>query len=396
MTERFDTCSVISSKQNRWTSDLMQCGNQEWFPPEGKAAGVEHYFATTSSLIEAACSDQGLHFHFTANTKTVPVSGPKSVVFVMSEENGIIPRYAGSVGAVFKCYGTTFVPMAQWLWNHPSLLMSCSVRDAIVLKRILLARWQSRREHLRSQERSAAAIVHHIPVGYYSAPPADLPPWEQRVNDVFFAGSTRHALVERKAFLKIRNPKQVVRDDMVAALERLAAKKHWNLKLLFTKGFIPHAVAWGFAPEGSTMSTDDYMSEMANSKICLAPRGTSFETFRHYEAACVGCVVVSDRLPNTSFYRNPPFIFVEDWRKIDKVLERLTQDLVKLRTIHEQTLRWWNDRLSPEALADYVVRVLLRMLPKGSQLRPSSRIAGNPARQDNRELFSSVRTSGSP
>ena len=65
-------------------------------PPHGKAAGVEHYFATASSMIEAACSGQGFHFHFTANIETVPVSGPKSVVFVMSEENGLLPRYTGS------------------------------------------------------------------------------------------------------------------------------------------------------------------------------------------------------------------------------------------------------------------------------------------------------------
>ena len=56
--------------------------------------------------------------------------------------------------------------------------------------------------------------------------------------------------------------------------------------------------------KGTTMSPDDYMKEMANSKICLAPRGTSFETFRHYEAASVGCVVVSYRLPPTWFNRN--------------------------------------------------------------------------------------------
>jgi hypothetical protein len=337
----------------------MQCGVQEWFPPHGKAAGVEHYFATASSMIEAACSGQGFHFHFTANIDTVPASGPKSVVFVMSEENGLLPRYTGSVNAVFKCYGAKFVPTAQWLWNHPSLLMSCLARDAVVLKRILLARWRWGRDQARPREPFPPAIVHHIPLGYHSPPPAELPPWEQRTNDVFFAGSIRQAVVERKIPLKIPNPKQVVRNDMAGSLKRLAAKNNWRLNLLLADGFVPHAVAWGLASEGSTISTDQYMTEMANSKICLAPRGTSFETFRHYEAACVGCIVVSDRLPDTWFYRNSPFIFVKDWRKIDKILGRLPQDLANLRTLPEQTLRWWTNRLSPAALANYVVRVLL-------------------------------------
>ena len=89
MNEPSRTCSEVSSKQNRWTSDLMRSGVQEWFPPEGKNAGVEHYFATASSMIEAACSGKGFHFHFTASIDTVPVTGPDSVVFVMSEENGL-------------------------------------------------------------------------------------------------------------------------------------------------------------------------------------------------------------------------------------------------------------------------------------------------------------------
>jgi hypothetical protein len=80
------TYSGLSSKQNRWTSDLMGSGVQEWFPPKGKDVGVEHYFASASSMIETECSGQGFHFHFTANIDTVPVTGPKSVVFVMSEE----------------------------------------------------------------------------------------------------------------------------------------------------------------------------------------------------------------------------------------------------------------------------------------------------------------------
>jgi hypothetical protein len=354
------TYSGLSSKQNRWTSDLMGSGVQEWFPPEGKDAGVEHYFTTASSLIEAECPGQGFHFHFTANIDTVPVTGPKSVVFVMSEENGLLPRYTGSVDAVFKCYGAKFVPTAQWLWNHPSLLTSCLARDAVVLRRILLARWRWWRNQDRPNESFASATVHHIPLGYHSLPPAEIPPWEHRANDVFFAGSIRQAAVERKLLPKIPNPKQVVRNDMAESLKRLAAEKHWRLKLLLAESFVPHAVAWGLATEGSTISTDQYMREMANSRICLAPRGTSFETFRHYEAASVGCIVVSDRLPNTWFYQNIPFIFVKDWRKIDKVLDRLPQDLAKLRTLHEQTLRWWIDRLSPAALAHYVVRVLLK------------------------------------
>jgi hypothetical protein len=367
MSELSRADSATSFKQNRWTSDLMQSGVQEWFPPEGKAAGVEHYFSTAASLIESGCSGQGFHFHFTANTNTVPLSGPKSIVFVMSEENGLLPRYTRSVEAVFKCYGAKFVSTAEWFWNHPALLVSSLAKDAIVFKRILVTRWRWRHDQVRRGEAFASAIVHHIPLGYHSLPPTELPAWEARVNDVFFAGSIRQHVGKRKG-IKIPNPKEIVRDDLAESLKRFEARKKWNLRLLLATGFVPHAVAWGLAAKGSTMSPDAYMQEMANSKICLAPRGTSFETFRHYEAASAGCVVVSDRLPRTWFYQNAPFVFVRDWRKVDQILDRLLQDPAKLQALHEETLSWWKTRLSPDALAEYVLYVLRRPAPEGSSV----------------------------
>ena len=374
MTEPSPVDSAASSRQNRWTSDLMGAGVQEWTPPAGKVAGVEHYFSTAASIIESDLTGLGYHFHFTANTQTVPLSGPKTAVFVMSEENGLLPRYTGSVEAVFKCYGSRFFSSAEWFFNHPSLLVSSLAKDAVVLKRIMLMRWRWRHEQVRRGEAFAKAIVHHIPLGYHSLPPTTLPPWEDRANDVFFAGSIRQdAAVRRK--IKMPNPKQVVRDDLAESLKRFEARKKWKLKLLLATGFVPHAVAWGLAEKGSTMSPDEYMKEMATSKICLCPRGTSFETFRHYEAASAGCVVVSDRLPPTWFYRNAPFVFVRDWRKLDQILDRLLQDPVKLRTLHEQTLRWWTTRLSPAVLADYVVTTLRKDALKGFASPPRRRRA---------------------
>jgi hypothetical protein len=364
MNELPEAALRASLKQNRWTSDLMQSGRvDEWTPPEGKTAGVEHYFSTAASIIESACSGQGFHFHFTANTNEVPLTGPKSIIFVMSEENGLLPRYTGSVGAVFKCYGAKLVSTAEWFWNHPSIVLSSLAKDAIVWKRVLASRWRWRLHHLRHGAAFGSVTVHHVPLGYHSLPPPEIPPWDARVNDVFFAGSIRQNVVERKGIFCIPNPKQVVRDDLAESLRMFAATTKWNLKLLLATGFVPHAVAWGLAAKGTTMSPDDYMKEMANSKICLAPRGTSFETFRHYEAASVGCVVVSDRLPLTWFYRNIPFVFVKDWRKVDQILERLLRDPSNLKRLHEETLRWWNSRLSPMALGEFVIGVLRKSVP---------------------------------
>ena len=210
---------------NRWTSNLT--GRlDEWIPPEGKAAGVQDYFSTAASIIESVCAGQGFHFHFTASTNAVPLSGPKSIVFVISEESGP-PRYTGSVGAVFKCYGAKPVSMAEWFWNHPSLVLSSLAKDAIVWKRALVSRWRWRSDHVRQGKIFPSAAVHHIPLGYHSVPPPDIPPWDVRANDAFFAGSIRKKVGERKGTFHIPNPKEVVRNDLAQALERFKNAKKW-------------------------------------------------------------------------------------------------------------------------------------------------------------------------
>ncbi|HEY5814177.1 MAG TPA: hypothetical protein VIT23_16160, partial [Terrimicrobiaceae bacterium] len=182
--------------RNKWTSDLMTGKLDEWFPPGGRAAGIEQYFSAAASLIECACSGEGFHFHFTANINAVPVEGQKSVIFVMSEENGLLPRYTGSVRAVFKCYGAK--PFRTTEWSHPSLILSSCAKDAIVYKRALSSRCQWRLDQLRGANPFARPTVYHIPLGYYAFPPAEIPPWNARVNDVFFAGSLRQRAVTHK------------------------------------------------------------------------------------------------------------------------------------------------------------------------------------------------------
>jgi hypothetical protein len=159
------------------------------------------------------------------------------------------------------------------------------------------------------------------------------PAWDLRLNDVFFAGSLRKKAGERRGIFRLASPKEVVRSDLVHALKRFAEEKQWAVRLVLVTGFAPYALATEVGAEGGrVMTPENYMKEMANSKICLAPRGTSLETFRHYEAASVGSVIVSGKLPPTWFYRNVPF--VNDWRNVDQVLHRLLQDPDNLKRLH--------------------------------------------------------------
>jgi hypothetical protein len=119
------------------------------------------------------------------------------------------------------------------------------------------------------------------------------PAWDLRLNDVFFAGSLRKKAGERRGIFRLASPKEVVRSDLVHALKRFAEEKQWAVRLVLVTGFAPYALATEVGAEGGrVMTPENYMKEMANSKICLAPRGTSLETFRHYEAASVGSVSI--------------------------------------------------------------------------------------------------------
>jgi hypothetical protein len=173
------------------------------------------------------------------------------------------------------------------------LVLSSMAKDAIVWKRTLVnqCRWWTC--HLRQGRIRPTTTVHHIPLGYYAVPPPDFPAWDLRLNDVFFAGSLRKKAGERRGIFRLASPKEVVRSDLVHALKRFAEEKQWAVRLVLVTGFAPYALATEVGAEGGrVMTPENYMKEMANSKICLAPRGTSLETFRHYEAASVGSVSI--------------------------------------------------------------------------------------------------------
>ena len=91
------------------------------------------------------------------------------------------------------------------------------------------------------------------------------------MNDVFFAGSIRKKAGEPKGILRFASPKEVLRTDLVQALRRFVEEKEWKLRLLLATGFVPYALATEIGAEEG-MSPENYIKEMANSKICLAPR----------------------------------------------------------------------------------------------------------------------------
>ncbi len=98
----------------------------------------------------------------------------------------------------------------------------------------------------------------------------------------------------------------------------------------------------------------DYARFLANSKIVLCPYGVDeTETMRHFEAAKQGCVIVTDRMPDTWYFRDAPFVVISGWKGIYKELRALLANAEGLSRKASQTLQWWREVCSPEAVARY-------------------------------------------
>lgn len=117
--------------------------------------------------------------------------------------------------------------------------------------------------------------------------------------------------------------------------------------LYFTNGFKK-----GLSPE-------KYTEMLYNSQIVLCPRGfLKTETYRHFEAMRAGCVIISERLPDTYLYRNSPIIQVDSWQEGLAVVEKLLNDPGLLSYHYHQTLKWWKNVCSELSTAEHVANRL--------------------------------------
>lgn len=109
--------------------------------------------------------------------------------------------------------------------------------------------------------------------------------------------------------------------------------------------------------KGLAMNT--YSELMDRSKIALCPHGyVSSETFRFFEAAKAGCVILSEEKPDVWYYQDAPHVVVESWDELPQLLDELLSDPDRMETIRENTLKWWEEKCSPRAVANYIMKEL--------------------------------------
>jgi hypothetical protein len=306
-----------------------------------------NYWIRIFREFEKCSSLSGLTFYLVSNHDRVtelPSYGDSVVVVIRSDEECWIPPYLDKVRYVFKTYG--FEPWcgSSSSSRSPAAIAKC-IRD--------WGRWTW--HYLLYLRESGVSPGHRgrkmvLPLGY--ARQTDLPgkPFESRRYLVGFLGSLENRDYSRfspKRFLA--TPKIVARSRMAEAVRKLAA---WAPESVF------YGTTSSFTESTMTGAGDRYTEIMADTKIALAPRGSSIHTSRFYEAMRQGCVVICDKLPPHWFYAGSPAIQIDDWGNLEAEVKALAADPDRLADLHRQSLAWWDQKLSERAVAQVIAKCL--------------------------------------
>jgi hypothetical protein len=245
----------------------------------------------------------------------LPVEGPDVVAVVLGDEGSRRPAYAPRIGGLFKCYG-----------DRPrfSRLSPSKIGLAVFLQEL-----RRRAESLRDPR--AGPLAYPVPLGLVRPLDVDVRPMAERDIDVAFIGSVE------EDHRRLRRAKSISRRAM---LEALPPGAH-----------VRTTPSFGASLDAGA---DAYADELGRTKVLLAPRGGSVETFRFCEGMLAGCVVVTEPLPPFWFYERSPAVVMRDWRALPDVVGALLRDPHDLRTRQEAALSWWEERLSPRAVGRYI------------------------------------------
>jgi hypothetical protein len=263
--------------------------------------------------------DADLTVVLTWSISELPVEGRDVVAVVLADEGCRRPSYMPRVGALFKCYGD------RPRFSRPPI---GTLGLAVFLQDL-------RRRAAAIRDPRGGPPAHPVPLGLVRPIEVAVRAMSERDIDVAFMGSVE----EDHRWLP--SAKTISRSRMLRALP-------------------PGAHVRTTASFGASLEADadTYAEELGRTKVLLAPRGGSVETFRFYEGMLAGCVVVSEPLPPFWFYEDSPAVVIRDWRKLPHVLDRLLGNPDALRQGQEAALHWWAERLSPQAVGRYMARCL--------------------------------------
>jgi len=191
--------------------------------------------------------------------------------------------------------------------------------------------------------------VFSIPIGTKS-PAATAPPPEitQRTIDLsLFAAIGRS---DKLGAVKVAyRPKILLRQAAYTALAKMR-QNFPNLKINMGCSDDPTF--------GRELPPGEYANTLNQTKVSPCPGGNFMETHRHFESARAGCVIVSEIPPKEWYYEQHPFVLVHRWRDLPKATQALFADPSLMKEKSRQALQWWNDKISPKGVANYILHTL--------------------------------------
>jgi hypothetical protein len=194
--------------------------------------------------------------------------------------------------------------------------------------------------------------IYHIPVGPSNHfVPGRVVPFQERACNVFFSGNLH---LGRAHLYRVLTGVPSVPFAVLHRLRRLLGEQFDaafpNSIIRFSRGF--HN---GIPPE-------EYARLLGESKIVLCPAGIENpETMRHFEAASLGCIIVTTPLPDVSVYRNVPFVVLPSWRELQATVQRLLREPTRMIDLHLQTLDWWRNTASPAAVSRQILHQMKQL-----------------------------------
>jgi hypothetical protein len=278
---------------------------------------------------------RGLTFVLTWHLDAFQETMEDAVIIMVGDEWYQTSSYQRRVRAVFKTGGIRRNSLRETLRLPPSIAWRWLLRDTRNSLIGIQRRWRY------GPPGQPATPMRELPLGYSALRDIDPLPIDQRPVDVFFAGSLAMFKWTLRASVTARK-------QMAAALEEArAALPHYRIESLSA------------APaSGKRLSPEAYTHTLASAKIALAPRGNLDETYRLIEAAKLGCVIVSEPLPQRWYYQGCPAVSIPNWSALPGVLRGLLNDPATLKELSWRGRQWWDSTISEEAVANFMARCL--------------------------------------
>jgi hypothetical protein len=200
-------------------------------------------------------------------------------------------------------------------------------------------------------------VMTSIPLGCYAKGNKKIVPMQERLFNLSFIGCMNRNRIGL-ASLVSKIPKILI--TLFGFPNHKNAKKYSE----FMISLVNHIAHW-MNPRDFFKFTGDfakgfdaitYLNYLHTSKISLCPRGwQNVESFRIYESMRAGCAVITEKLPDRSYYKDIPVIQVNDWKEGLEVARDLLKDEEKLKALGEASRAFYDAKLSPEATAKIII-----------------------------------------